>query len=61
MGLAGFSMVGVARIELATPAMSTQLGVQIPRFSADFSITRVGTYREYIANIERSYRNFTAS
>jgi hypothetical protein len=24
MGLAGFSMVGVARIELATPAMSTQ-------------------------------------
>jgi len=59
IGLAGFSMVGVARIELATPAMSKQGMCEKARFSVPFCAPERRTTHEQNGNLRKFHRNFT--
>jgi hypothetical protein len=52
-------MVGVARIELATPAMSTQNVREKERISGLFLSAEGGTPREQTANIFQFHRTYT--
>ena len=54
-------MVGVARIELATPAMSTQCQRKKAQFSAPSVIATDGTVAEHSGNRAKFHRNYTGA